>query len=143
MNVQIVRTILWVLLAVFVVMFVMLNYGEPHRVKIWLSEDPVGFDWPVGIIALVFWLLGVIPTWLYHRSVKWSLGRRIRSLENSIKSSALSRRTEAQAATPAATPAGAPTPATPSAAVDKPVESAPAPNAPSDDLLSPGEEAKP
>ena len=41
---QIVRTILWVLLAVFIVTFVMLNYGEPHRVKIWLSEDPVGFD---------------------------------------------------------------------------------------------------
>ena len=89
---QIVRTILWVLLAVFIVTFVMLNYGEPQRVKIWLSEDPVGFDWPVGIIALVFWLLGVIPAWLYHRSVKWSLGRRIRSLENSIKSNALARR---------------------------------------------------
>ncbi|AWW75047.1 DUF1049 domain-containing protein [Erythrobacter sp. KY5] len=89
---QIVRTILWVLLAIFIVVFVMLNYGEPQRVRIWLSEDPVGFDWPVGIIALVFWLLGVIPTWLYHRSVKWSLGRRIRSLENSIKSNALSQR---------------------------------------------------
>ncbi|MHA7818618.1 MAG: LapA family protein [Erythrobacter sp.] len=113
---QIVRTILWVLLAVFIVIFVMLNYGEPQRVKIWVSEDPIGFDWPVGIIALVFWLLGVIPTWLYHRSVKWSLGRRIRSLENSIKSNALSRRDD---------PAPAPSPATPagtSVAVDKPAE---------------------
>ena len=81
---QIVRTILWVLLAVFIVVFVMLNYGEPQRVKFWPSEDPVGFDWPVGIIALMFWLLGVIPTWLYHRSVKWSLNRRIRSLENGV-----------------------------------------------------------
>lgn len=95
---QIVKTLLWVLLAVFVAIFVMLNYGEPQRVKIWLSDDPVGFDWPVGIIALVFWLLGVIPTWLYHRSIKWSLGRRIRSLENSIKSSALSQRRAVDAA---------------------------------------------
>ena len=95
---QIVRTILWVLLAVFIATFVMLNYGEPQRVKIWLSEDPVGFDWPVGIIALVFWLLGVIPTWLYHRSIKWSLGRRIRSLENSIKSSAMTRQQQTETA---------------------------------------------
>ena len=89
---QIVRTILWILLAVFVVIFVMLNFGEPQRVKIWPSEDPVGFDWPVGIIALVFWLLGVVPTWIYHRSIRWSLNRRIRSLESSVKSNALAHR---------------------------------------------------
>lgn len=87
---QILRTIIWVLLSVFIVMFVAINFGEPQRVKIWLtSNDAIGFDWPVGIIALVFFLLGAIPTWLYHRSVKWSQDRRIRSLENSIKSNAL------------------------------------------------------
>ncbi|MEL7197378.1 MAG: LapA family protein [Pseudomonadota bacterium] len=89
---QIVRTIIWILVTVFVAVFVLINYGEPQRVKIWPSADPVGFDWPVGIIALVFWLLGVLPFWLYHRGVKWSLDRRIRSLESSIKSNALSRR---------------------------------------------------
>ena len=109
----------------FIVIFVILNYGEPQRVKIWLSDDPVGFDWPVGIIALFFWLLGVIPTWLYHRSVKWSLSRRIRSLENSIKSSALNRRTIASDA-----PAG-----------DKPVDGAVDNSTP--DLLGPSEDAKP
>ncbi|KWV93217.1 hypothetical protein AUC45_03610 [Erythrobacter sp. YT30] len=76
----------------FVAVFVLINYGEPQRVKIWPSADPVGFDWPVGVIALAFWLLGVIPFWIYHRGVKWSLNRRIRSLENSMKSNALSRR---------------------------------------------------
>ncbi|MEL7190296.1 MAG: LapA family protein [Pseudomonadota bacterium] len=88
---QIVRTIIWILVTVFVAVFVLINYGEPQRVKIWPSADPVGFDWPVGVIALVFWLLGVVPFWLYHRGVKWSLNRRIRSLESSIKSNALSR----------------------------------------------------
>jgi hypothetical protein len=92
--VQIVRTIVWVVLTAFVVMFVLTNFGEPQRVKIWPSENPIGFDWPVGIIALVFWLLGAIPAWLYHRGVKWSLDRRIRSLETSIKSNALARRHE-------------------------------------------------
>ena len=89
---NIIRTISWVLLSVFIAVFVVVNYGEPQRVKVWISDDPIGFDWPVGIIALVFWLLGVIPTWLYHRGVKWSLGRRIRSLEASIKSNALAQR---------------------------------------------------
>ena len=118
---QIVRTISWVLLAVFIAMFVANNFGEPQRVKIWISDDPVGFDWPVGIIALVFWLLGVIPTWLYHRGVKWSLNRRIRSLENSIKSNALSQRSaidQAQASDSSPTPAQvgtAPAPVTPAA----------------------------
>lgn len=89
---QIMRTLIWILVTVFVAVFVLINYGEPQRVKFWPSADPVGFDWPVGVIALVFWLLGVVPFWLYHRGVKWSLNRRIRSLENSIKSNALSRR---------------------------------------------------
>ena len=121
---QIVRTILWVLLAVFIAIFVLINFGEPQRVKIWISDDPVGFDWPVGIIALVFWLLGVIPTWLYHRGVKWSLSRRIRSLENSIKSNALSQRSaidQAQGSdnSPASAQAGtAPAPVAPAANPD-------------------------
>lgn len=87
---QIFKTLGWVLLTAFVVAFVMINYGEKHDVIIWpTSNDALVFNWPVGIIALVFWLLGVVPMWAYNRSVKWSLGRRIRSLENSIKSSAL------------------------------------------------------
>lgn len=100
---QIVRTIIWILLAVFVAVFVMINFGEPQRVKIWPSEDPIGFDWPVGIIALVFWLLGMLPMWIYHRSVKWTLNRRIRSLENSVKSNALSQRHQPSASASAAT----------------------------------------
>lgn len=104
---QIVRTLIWILVTVFVAVFVLINYGEPQRVKIWPSADPVGFDWPVGIIALVFWLLGVIPFWIYHRGVKWSLDRRIRSLESSIKSNALSLRPDpaADVSTPVDKPA--------------------------------------
>lgn len=87
---QILKTLGWVLLTAFIVAFVMINYGEKHDVIIWpTSSDALVFNWPVGVIALVFWLLGVLPMWAYNRSVKWSLGRRIRSLENSIKSSAL------------------------------------------------------
>lgn len=105
---QAVRTMMWVALAVFIAVFVLLNFGEPQRVKIWPSEDPIGFDWPVGIIALFFWVLGVVPMWLYHRSVKWSLGRRIRSLEASIKSNALSQRQEPSTASEGSASVGKP-----------------------------------
>ena len=90
---QIFRTLGWVLLTAFVVAFVMINYGEKHDFIIWpTTNDALVFNWPVGVIALVFWLLGMVPMWIYNRSVKWSLGRRIRSLENSIKSSAIAAR---------------------------------------------------
>ena len=105
---QIFKTLGLVLLTAFVVAFVMINYGEKHDVIIWpTSNDALVFNWPVGIIALVFWLLGVVPMWPYNRSVKWSLTRRIRSLENSIKSSALAaqRKEEMPSAAPEA-PAG-------------------------------------
>ena len=95
---QIVKTLGWVLLTAFVVSFVWINYGEKHDVVIWpTTNDALVFNWPVGVIALMFWLLGVLPMMVYHRSVKCSLERRIRSLENSIKSSALAaqRRQEA------------------------------------------------
>lgn len=102
---QIIRTLGWVLLTALVMAFVMLNYGEKHDVIIWpTANDALVFNWPVGIIALVFWLLGVIPTMAYHRGIKWSLNRRIRSLENSIKSSALARRHERAADKPVEKP---------------------------------------
>ena len=106
---QIFKTVGLVLLTAFIVAFVMINYGEKHDVIIWpTSDDALVFEWPVGVIALVFWLLGVVPVALYHRSVKWSLDRRIRSLENSIKSSALAaqRRQDASLEQTTAEPSG-------------------------------------
>jgi putative membrane protein len=96
------RTLLWVVVTAFIVMFVAVNYGEKHDVIIWpLSNDALVFEWPVGVIALMFWLLGVFPTWLYHSGVRWSLKRRIRSLENAARSNALQRRAEPASGDPA------------------------------------------
>ncbi|MEP0190753.1 MAG: LapA family protein [Erythrobacter sp.] len=93
---QIVRTLALIVFTAFIAMFVMVNYGEKQDVIIWpTSQDAFVVNWPVGVTALVFWLLGVVPTWIYHRSVKWSQERRIRSLEASIKSSALAHRSQA------------------------------------------------
>lgn len=95
----------WVLLTAFVVMFLMMNWGEGQEVRIWPSSDGDNFlvEWPVGVIAIVFFLLGMIPTWLYHRGIRWSLNRRIRSLENAVKSNALQRHEPTPTPTPEAT----------------------------------------
>ena len=103
---QYLRTFGWILLTFVVGVFLWLNNGERHDVIIWPSGDGNDFlfEWPVGVIALVFFLLGLIPTWLYHRGVKWSLNRRIRSLENAVKSNALNRHDPTKPATPPAAP---------------------------------------
>lgn len=89
---MIVRRILWVLLALVILAFVYINWGERHDVIIWPSDNNnrILFEWPVGFIALVFFLLGAVPTWLYHRGIKWQLSRRIKSLENAFKANSVS-----------------------------------------------------
>lgn len=85
---QIVRTIIWVLILVGILVFSFLNW-DSVEVTLW---DNLVLETKIPALVIIAFLLGLIPMWLYHRSVRWSLNRRIRSLENSIKSSALSQR---------------------------------------------------
>jgi len=87
---QIVRTILWVILACAIMLFSFLNW-TPVEVTLW---DGLLVETKVPALVILAFLLGLFPMWLYHRSVKWGLDRRIRSLENSIKSAALARQRE-------------------------------------------------
>ena len=87
---QIVRTILWVMLACAIMLFSFLNW-TPVEVTLW---DGLLVETKVPALVILAFLLGLIPMWLYHRSVKWGQSRRIRSLESSIKSSALARSRE-------------------------------------------------
>ncbi|MEM1052741.1 MAG: DUF1049 domain-containing protein [Pseudomonadota bacterium] len=87
---QIVRTILWVMLACAIMLFSFLNWNSVE-VTLW---DGLLVETKVPALVILAFLLGIFPMWLYHRSIKWGLDRRIRSLENSIKSSALARQRE-------------------------------------------------
>lgn len=84
---NVVRTAVWMILTALVVGFVVLNWGAPQQVKIWpgSAENDFLFEWPVGFMALVFFLAGFVPMWLYHRGVKWGLHRRIAALENAAR----------------------------------------------------------
>ena len=114
---QIVRTIVWILILLAILIFSFFNW-ESVEVTLW---DNLVLETRIPALVIIAFLLGLAPMWLYHRSVKWSLNRRIRSLENSVKSSALSRRHE-----PTSTPAPAPAVAPP---VDKSEEKSVKPGA--------------
>ncbi|MEE4200219.1 MAG: LapA family protein [Erythrobacter sp.] len=82
---QIVRTIIWVMILSGIMLFSFLNW-KPVEITLW---DGFIVETKVPALVILAFLLGLVPMWLYHRSVKWGQNRRIRSLENSIKSNAI------------------------------------------------------
>ncbi|MBB4856880.1 putative integral membrane protein [Novosphingobium chloroacetimidivorans] len=86
---QIIRTIFWVVLTAVLVAFIAMNWTRVP-VNIWPVEggNYLHFEWPVGIIALVFFLAGALPMWLVHRAGRWRLQRRIHALENTAATNA-------------------------------------------------------
>ena len=97
---QIVRTIIWVLILFGILAFSFFNW-ETVEVTLW---DNVVLETKIPALVIIAFILGLVPMWLYHRSVKWSLNRRIRSLENSVKSNALAQRHEPAVGNPADKP---------------------------------------
>jgi len=85
---QVLRTLVWIVVTAVLVAFVAMNW-ERAPVNIWpLEVGYLHFEWPVGIIALVFFALGLGPMWLLRRADRWRLNRRIVSLENSVRAAA-------------------------------------------------------
>lgn len=83
---QVVRTIIWVLILVGVLVFSFFNWREVE-VTIW---DNLVLETKVPALVIISFLLGFLPTWLYARGVIWSLNRKIRSLEIAAKASSVS-----------------------------------------------------
>lgn len=82
---QLIRTILLVLIAIALTAFVAINW-DVVPVRFWPSGDGyLAFQWPVGFVALFFFLMGMLPMWLLHKGAAWRLKRRIGNLENTLK----------------------------------------------------------
>ncbi len=103
---KILRTILWVLAALGFLIFAIYNW-KPVELTLWQN---LVMETKLPVLALLAFALGFLPLWAYYQSVKWSMSRRIRALENSLKHTALARHHEphAGAATPVDTPAEKP-----------------------------------
>lgn len=119
---QIVRTIIWVMILFGILTFSFFNW-DTVEVNLW---ENLVLETKIPVLVITAFVLGLLPMWLYHRSVKWSLDRRIRSLEASIKSNALAQRHEPSAQSDAV-----------DKPVDKPVETAGTTSARAGDKLVP------
>ncbi|MDL2353204.1 MAG: LapA family protein, partial [Pseudomonadota bacterium] len=88
---QAIRTITWVVVTIVLVGFVAINW-TPVPINFWPLADGkyFGFTWPVGFIALLAFLLGMLPMWLLHKTAAWRLRRRIGTLENSVRAASVS-----------------------------------------------------
>ncbi len=86
---QVMRTVIWIVVTAILVAFMAMNWDKAP-VNFWPLEgdEYLHFEWPVGIIALMFFLLGFLPMWLLNRAQGWRLGRRVNSLENSLRAAA-------------------------------------------------------
>ena len=87
---QFIRTVVWVVIAIVMVAFIAINW-TPVKVNIWPLQDGYLFlEWPVGFIALVSFLMGLLPMWLLSKAGKWRLRRQISALENTVRATATS-----------------------------------------------------
>lgn len=83
---RVIRTIVWVLLAVALLLF-SLNNWQDVEVKIW---EGLILQTKLPALVLVSFLAGLLPMWLLHKGARWRLNRRIANLENTVKATSAS-----------------------------------------------------
>jgi len=74
---QFLKTLLWVLIAVVVVLFASRNWTD---VTLSLWSD-IQADIKLPVLLLIVFVLGFLPTWLLMRTRVWSHRRRIDAME--------------------------------------------------------------
>jgi uncharacterized integral membrane protein len=82
---QIVRTIVWVLLLVVLLIF-SINNWNPVQVKIW---EGLVLETKIPALVVISFLLGLLPMWLLHKITAFSARRRISSLETAARTAAV------------------------------------------------------
>ena len=93
---KIVRTVVWVLLLVALLVFSALNW-KPVEVKVW---EGLIVETKIPALVVIAFLIGLVPMWLVHRASRWNYDRRIVSLENAARASAMAHPAPAAAPLP-------------------------------------------
>jgi putative membrane protein len=116
---QIIRTLVWVLILVMLLVFTAFNW-RPVEVTIWTNTV---LETKIPALVIVAFLLGLVPMWLIHRGTKWRLGRRIAALESAAR---VGNRSRAPTQPEAIAPAAAPPPTRPAPESEDPQSTTPA-----------------
>jgi uncharacterized integral membrane protein len=74
---QFLKTLFWVLIAVFAVLFGTHNW-TPVTVNLWAG---LVWDTKLPFLHAIAFLIGFLPTWAVQRARIWSLRRRLDTLE--------------------------------------------------------------
>lgn len=78
---QIIRTIIWVLILIALLLF-SINNWTPVQVKIW---EGLVLDTKLPALVLISFATGLLPMWLLSKAAGWRLRRRIATLENTVR----------------------------------------------------------
>ncbi len=78
---RVIRTIVWVLLGVALLLFSLNNWNDVE-VKIW---EGLILQTKLPALVVVSFLVGLLPMWLLHKGARWRLNRRIANLENTVR----------------------------------------------------------
>lgn len=104
---QFIKTLFWVILAVILVVFAANNWS-PTSVLVW---QDIRVDTKLPVLVIGAFLLGFLPTWILHRTMKWRMTRRIKTLEAAARPTPV----PTPAPVPMQSPDGAPAPKAPAA----------------------------
>jgi hypothetical protein len=81
---QIVRTVVWVVLVIALLLFSLNNWNSVD-IKIW---EGLILETKLPALVFVSFLLGLVPMWLLSKAGRWRLNRRINVLENTVRATA-------------------------------------------------------
>jgi len=82
--IQLVRGFTWAVVALVTIGFVAINW-HTAQINIWpMDAGFLHLQWPLGMVMLVSFLLGMTPMWLLSLARRWRLKRRIANLENAL-----------------------------------------------------------
>jgi len=87
---QVFRTIVRALIVAALAVFAYANW---FRIDVTIWEG-VMLNTPLPMLILSSFLLGFLPTWLFHRAMRWRLKRRISALEAAQRSLVATREAE-------------------------------------------------